>query len=403
MLRSHFDRRFVIAASVVLVTAACGSNHTSVVAGQPTTPISQPSHLTPTTTAAEAGASEDGTGLNCKLDHLVREAAAAVDATVLSISPSRTELNKTWQDTVVLQDYVLHVIQIRFSNGSLALTVGADVSAVNGFTETTDPGPNGTSPLFHIDYDPSMKALSQTFLVASYPTDHGDVPRLLTTFDGANFTGPCAGSFGSELRQQEVSSSLKGLDLLHDWTLDIAAGDNKYGDPHGTKAAAATKVAREQAWRKTDPATRSLQPVDVPDDVRTQLDVRGLDLQLAGLDPTEAVLIRTASGNSGSVVADALPTLYPAYFIPGNKEALEIDIVDRSTLKVKGTVTSISPADLAQFLGFKITGPATSASVLPMTREQLAADMGRTPEQLDALRTGLLATGTAPTSTTPSG
>ena len=355
------------------------------------------------TTAVGAGASEDGTGLNCKLDHLVREAAAAVDATVLSVSPSRTELNKTWQDSVVLQDYVLKITQIRFSNGSLALTAGTEVDAVNGLTETTDPGPNGTSPLLHIDYDPSMKSQSQTFLVASYPTDHGDVPRLLTGFDGANFTGPCAGSFGSELKQQETSSPLRGLDLVHDWTVDIAAGDNKYGDPHGTKATAAAKVAKEQAWRKTDPATRSLQPVDVPDDVRTQLDVRGLDLQLVGLDSTEAVLIRTASGISGSVVADALPAIYPAYFIPVNKETLEIDIVDRSTLKAKSTVTSISPADLAQSLGFKITGTATKPSVTPMTREELASDMGRTPEQLDALRTGLLGAGTAPLSTTPSG
>lgn len=181
------------------------------------------------------------------------------------------------------------------------------------------------------------------------------------------------------------------LDLLSSWM--TVAGTT---DETPFEEALADVVAvpdPDETWYRLDPADRSLRPGEVPVEIQSQLDVRAVWVGDIGLREDEVLFVRTETGVSGGVSAQALMSAIPVFFVTGEDATVEFVVETLREEKIDQTrkvLATASVLDLADSAGFKVEGRAERLSVTSISRDELADLLNITPEMVDDLRTQYL-------------
>jgi len=206
-------------------------------------------------------------------------------------------------------------------------------------------------------------------------------------------TGRCAASFQEQLMLVADFSGRSPMDALIGWVMtpvDPATGTNEYSG----MLEAAERLARQQSddsgWYAADPAQRSLDPGDVPDAVRTSLDVVAVQLDISGVGPNEVVIIRSESGVSVAVAASVLPVLQPAFFT-SNDTSIELALGTSAADTAASTLANITVKGSPRANGYRLRGTADAPILEPMTDAALLEFLGLSSvDELAAVRSALL-------------
>jgi hypothetical protein len=147
---------------------------------------------------------------------------------------------------------------------------------------------------------------------------------------------------------------------------------------------------RVNAWLEASPLVRSLDPLDVPSDLRPVLEVHGAVVDVVGLKVGQVVLLRTDSGVSSSVAPAAMGSTIPLFSLADRDTFVEVVVAELGAFET-GTVIGQMKLEALQYLGgFRVTGTVERAEFELLDAETLSKELGVTVEQLEALRDELL-------------
>jgi hypothetical protein len=188
-----------------------------------------------------------------------------------------------------------------------------------------------------------------------------------------------------------------GWEMLVSWVSEPSS--NSFDEAQDSVLSPPDSVS--SAWFDMNPATRSLSPVDVPDEVRAELDVRGAFVNVTDLgDDFDVIYIRTESGVSSGVAESALGSVVPPFFLPGSDRVVEFVLGDPSDSLRSLVVATLDVEEVVAGGGVEISGSIREGTVTvrAMSWADMAQLLETTEDALEQLRSDYLSVGaeTAP-------
>lgn len=146
-----------------------------------------------------------------------------------------------------------------------------------------------------------------------------------------------------------------------------------------------------EKWDWSPPTERSLDPIDVPEYIREQLDVRAAFIDVSGLDSSQAIMLRTATGVSSGITAGAMGDTIPLFFVAGSDTFVEITVTD--FVDSSDDVAVLASADLKALgaaAGIDVTGTIDDVTIDILDRDTVTDRLGLPLGAFDTYRTQYL-------------
>jgi hypothetical protein len=203
------------------------------------------------------------------------------------------------------------------------------------------------------------------------------------------FLGSCTDQLSAEVA--EVGSALglpADLGLVLDWARARASGQAVAYEQaeRGVVLPRSTDV-----WMVAPANMRSLRPADVPEDLRPNIDVRAVYVDLDGLAAEDVVVLRTSTGVSAAIGPPAMRTVLPAYLFAATDTEIEVGLGTPTDLATLRATTKISISDIPPLGGVMVDGDATRAlRAVAMPPSEVATALGVSVAELAGIRASLL-------------
>ncbi|MCX6522420.1 MAG: hypothetical protein NTZ21_17315 [Actinobacteria bacterium] len=210
------------------------------------------------------------------------------------------------------------------------------------------------------------------------------------------FNGPCAAEADDQLAAMERSLGLSADDLVATWLRSPRSSETglrEIDEVLATVLAADQQAQAASDWFAQDPSIRSLAPADVPNELRSTLDVKGVFVSVSGLPKEGIVWTATETGVSQGIRVENLPALLPAYFTPSDERISVQWSSSAERLDLK-QIATFDATDSSVY-GFEVAGSVDAPSVSVLKPEVIVDLLGLgSIDQLDEFKSGLL--GVAP-------
>ncbi len=205
--------------------------------------------------------------------------------------------------------------------------------------------------------------------------------------DGVTRTASaCSALVGARVDSEAPSLGFAdGVDLLIGWA---AVRGTPEADRFVRVTAPASdddEVAQaEDAWRDAPSDFRSLNPVDVPSDVRERIDVRVAYVDVT-FEGREVIKIRTESGVSSAIASPAMGSVIPLFFVVGTDTTIEV-ILGAADSAEGRVLASIPVAEVKQAAGLSIVGSETDLVVDVLSEVDVARLMNVDVDTLERIQ-----------------